>query len=102
MFFAMTTQAIRIYLLGCQVLKTDDFADVTTTFDVCGSRSVTRFATMPVQQGCFEVWCLLEILFVEVLVAGLACICADVFGTLRAWIGRFLFLRRGGNRSKDQ
>jgi hypothetical protein len=76
----MTTQATGIRFLRRQRFEGDDLGDVSTAFYVSGSWAVTRLATVAVLERRLKVWSCFKLVLVEVFVAGLAYVGANVLG----------------------
>src|SRR5215472_15416130 len=102
MVFAMTTQATRINVLFRHRFEADDFGDVPTARHVRRSRTVTRFATVPVIQRSFEMRGELELLLVEVFVTAFTNIAANILRWLVLWRRDAFLCRSNGWPDRQQ
>jgi len=75
--------------------EADDLGNISSTFYVRGSGTVTGLTTVSVVQGGLEMRCVFEVLFVKVLMTGLADVHSDILVCLL--LGRWgaVFLRGG-------
>lgn len=95
MAFAVAAQAASARLLAREVLESDDLANISSPRNVLGSGSVTTFTSMSVLEGRLEVGGRLKVFVVELFMAGLAYIGANIFGRRLAWLCIFLLLTSG-------
>ena len=78
----VATEASGAGLLPRQGLEADDLRDISAPFNVLRARPMARFAPVPILQGGLEMRSALEILLVEIFVAGFAGFGAQVVGRL--------------------
>ncbi len=72
MFCRVATQATGIGILLRHRLEANDLGHIPAAFYVGGSGTVAGLTTMSVVQRCLEMRCVLEVLFVEIFMTGLA------------------------------
>src|SRR6516164_8635812 len=101
MVFAVAAQAASASLFGREIFEADDLRDISSTRNVFGSGAMTAFAPMPVLQSRLEVRGGLKVLVVQLFMAGLAHIGADIFSGGFARQGIFLLLT-GGHSGLNQ
>ena len=82
MFCTVATQATGIGILFRQRLEANDLGHVSAAFYVRGSGTVTRLTTVSIVQRCLEMRGVLEVLFVELFMTGLASVDSDVLRCL--------------------
>jgi len=92
MLCSVATQATGVGVLLRHRRKADDFGNIPTAFYVRRSRTVTGFTSVSVVQRSFEMRGVLEVIFVELFMTGLAGVDPDI---LRGLGGSALFLRGG-------
>lgn len=86
---AMTTQATRGRLSRRQGRETDDLRDITATIHVLRTRPVTGFAAVPALKRCLEVGRQFEVFLVDLFMAGLTNVRANVFRRVLLRCGAF-------------
>jgi hypothetical protein len=101
MFCAVTAQAAGIGILIRHRLEADDLGHIPAAFYVRGSGTMAGFATMSVVQRSLEMSRVFEVLFVQVLMAGLANVNSDILACVLLGGGDVLFLRGGNGRPKN-
>src|SRR6476661_8211699 len=102
MFLAVTTQAVRVRILSRHGLETYDLAYVSAALDVCGAGTMAGLATVSVLQGGLEVGSPFKLVRVQILVACLAGIAANIFCRLILRRSAFLFLVIGCESKRNQ
>ena len=103
----MATQAMSVDVLRRHCLEACDLRYVSTAFHVQRSRPMAGLTTVSVVQRGFEVWGVFEILFVQVLVTGLAdidsnvlrCVLSGRRGVLYLLAGRTSWLKEQQNKN---
>jgi hypothetical protein len=95
MFCTVATQATGIGILLRHRLEANDLGNIPAAFYVGGSGTVTGLTTVSVVQCSCEMSCVLEVLFVELFMAGLASVDSDVLRRLLLGGSAALFLRGG-------
>jgi hypothetical protein len=93
MIFTVATQAAGVGVLLRHRLEANDFGYVPAALNVRRSGTVTGLAAVPVVQGGLEVGGILEVLLVQVFVAGLANIYPNVLSCLLGRMRNIFFLR---------
>src|SRR5436309_1741269 len=101
MLCSVATQATGVGIVLRHLLEANDLGHIPTAFYVRGSGTVTGLTTVFVMQSCLEMRCILEVLFVELFMTGLASVDSNILRGLR---GSALFLRGGvgGPRHAEQ
>ena len=82
MIFTVATQAAGVGVLLRHRLEANDLGHIPAAFYVGGPGTVTGFATMSVFEGGLKVGCVLEVLFVELFMTGLAGVNANILPCL--------------------
>lgn len=90
--FIVAAQATGISLLVCQHFETYDLADIAASLHMFRTRSVTRFASVPVHQCRFEMGSMLKVVFVKIFVACLTGIASNILIQRPLWRRRHLSL----------
>lgn len=83
MFFTVAAQALGVALFCRQILETNDFGDISSSFHMLGARAMAGFTAMPILKGRFEMGSPFKVALVQLFVAGLTSISADVLGFRR-------------------
>src|SRR5579872_936597 len=104
MFCAMAAQATGIGVLLGHRLEANDLGYIAAAFHVRGSGTMTGLTTMFILQRSLEMRCILEVLFVELFVTGLASVDSDILRCLLLGGSVAFFLRGGvgGPKHADQ
>ena len=95
-------QATRAAILPGKILKADDLGFVPPAFNMLRAGAMTGFATVPIFERGLEVGSTLKTVLVEIFVAALAGIGADILGGRLGLWGVRLVLRRGRHRETVQ
>jgi hypothetical protein len=100
MFCTVATQATGIGILLRHLLEANDLGHISAAFYMSGSGTVTGLTTVSVMQSCLEMRCVLEVLFVELFMTGLASVDSGILGCLLLGGSAALFLRGGMGGAK--
>ena len=82
MTLTVATQATGIGILLRHRLEANYFGHIPAAFYMGGSGTVAGFTTMSVVQRSLEMRCILEVLFVELFMTGLASVNANILPCL--------------------
>ena len=94
MLCSVASQATRIGILLRHLLEANNLGHISAAFYMRGSGTVTGLTTVSVMKSCLEMRCVLEVLFVELLMTGLASVDSDILRCLLLG-GSALFLWGG-------
>jgi hypothetical protein len=103
-FCPVAAQATGIGILLRHRLEANDLGHIPAAFYVRGSGTVTRLTTVSVVQRCLEMRRILEVLFVELFMTGLASVDSDILRCLLLGGSAAFFLRggMGGRKHAEQ